>query len=189
MYGHWTGLDVESYAWYFAPGLGAGAIPTNAGQVCVFVGVPSTAFTKLFAHQPASAFVELLSRMAPDLAEQIERAGDTRLQGFAGHPGFFRQAHGPGWALVGDAGYFKDPLTSHGITDALRDAESLAGAIDAGSDDALSDYQAERDAASLELFEVTDEVASFDWSLNEIRVLHERLSKAMSREARLLVDA
>ena len=29
----------------------------------------------------------------------------------------------PGWALVGDAGWWKDPLSTHGITDALRDAE------------------------------------------------------------------
>jgi flavin-dependent dehydrogenase len=189
MYGHWTGLDVEGYAWYFTPGLSAGAIPTNAGQVCVFVSVPGPAFTGLFAHKPASAFTELLSHVAPDLAEQIGRGGETRLRGFAGHPGFFRQAHGPGWALVGDAGYFKDSLTSHGITDALRDAEVLAGAIDAGFDDALMDYQEQRDAASLELFDATDAVASFEWNLNELRVLHQRLSKAMSREAGVLVRA
>ena len=42
---------------------------------------------------------------------------------FGGDHGFLRQATGPGWALVGDAGYFKDPLTAHGITDAFRDAE------------------------------------------------------------------
>ena len=189
MYGHWTGLDVTGYGWYFTPGLSAGAIPTNAGQVCVFVSVPGPAFTELFAHQPASAFRELLSRMAPDLAEQIGRADETRLRGFAGHPGFFRRAHGPGWALVGDAGYFKDPLTSHGITDALRDAELLAGAIDAGSDHALADYQTQRDAASVELFDATDAIASFDWNLTDLRALHERLSKAMSREVKLLVGA
>ena len=189
MYGHWTGLDVQGYDWYFTPGLAAGAIPTNAGQVCVFVSVPGPTFTERFAHQPASAFDDVLSRVAPELARQVRRAGETRLQGFAGQPGFFRQAHGPGWALVGDAGYFKDPLTSHGITDALRDAEVLAGAIDAGTDAALRDYQAQRDAASLDLFDATDAVASFAWNLNELRVLHDRLSKAMSREARLLVSA
>jgi len=189
MYGHWTGLDVQGYDWYFTPGLAAGAIPTNAGQVCVFVSVPGLAFTERFAHQPAGAFDDVLSRVAPELAKQVRRAGETRLQGFAGQPGFFRQAHGPGWALVGDAGYFKDPLTSHGITDALRDAEVLAGAIDAGTDAALRDYQAQRDAVSLDLFDATDAVASFTWDLNELRVLHDRLSKAMSREARLLVSA
>ena len=44
-----------------------------------------------------------------------------------------RQAFGPGWALVGDAGYFKDPLTAHGISDALRDAELLANAAAGGT--------------------------------------------------------
>ena len=105
-----------------------------------------------------------------------------------GHAGFFRLAHGPGWALVGDAGYFKDPLTAHGITDALRD-ELLARAIDAGSDEAFVQYQEQRDAASLELFETTDAIASFAWNLTDVRVLHEALARSMSREVKLLVSA
>ena len=170
MYGHWSGLDVDGYGWYFGAGLSAAAIPTNAGQVCVSVSVPGQEFTRLFAHQPDSAFRELLSQVAPGLAAGSEsrskrRSEQSRLHGFPGHAGFFRHAHGPGWALVGDAGYFKDPITAHGITDALRDAELLASAIDAGSDDALADYQEQRDAASLDLFETTDAIASFNWNL------------------------
>jgi flavin-dependent dehydrogenase len=187
MYGHWSGLDVAGYGWYFVPGLSAAAIPTNAGQVCVSVSVPGPEFTRLFAHQPDRAFRELLSRVAPGLADQIGLAGQSRLSGFSGQAGFFRRAHGPGWALVGDAGYFKDPLTAHGITDALRDAELLASAIDAGSEGALADYQEQRDAASLDLFEATDAIASFSWTLTGVRVLHEALAKAMSREVKLLV--
>ena len=186
MYGHWSGLDVDGYGWYFASGLSAAAIPTNAGQVCVSVSVPGSAFTRLFTHQPDSAFQELLARVAPGLAEQVGRAGHARLHGFPGHVGFFREAHGPGWALVGDAGYFKDPLTAHGITDALRDAELLARAIDAGSDDAMAQYQEQRDAASLDLFQATDAIASFSWDLTTVRVLHEALAKAMAHEVKLL---
>lgn len=189
IYGHWGGLDVEGYDWYFVSGLSAGAIPTNGGQVCVSLSVPGQAFTRLFAHQQESAFHELLSQVAPALARQVEAAGQARLHGFAGHAGFFRRAHGPGWALVGDAGYFKDPLTAHGITDALRDAELVASAIDAGSDAALADYQEQRDAASLDLFETTDAIASFGWNLTEVRVLHEALARAMSREVKLLAGA
>ena len=48
---------------------------------------------------------------------------------FAGRPGYLRRAWGPGWALVGDAGSWKDPISAHGLTDALRDAELLARAI------------------------------------------------------------
>jgi len=57
--------------------------------------------------------------------ESGARAPD-RVRMFAARPGFLRRAYGPGWALVGDSGYFKDPITSHGLTDALRDAELLA---------------------------------------------------------------
>jgi flavin-dependent dehydrogenase len=188
LYGHWSGLDVAGYEWYFVPGLSAGAIPTNAGEVCVSLTVPGAELTRLFAHQTDEAFHALLSQVAPGLSDQVARAGPRRLQGFPGHVGFFRQAHGPGWALVGDAGYFKDPLTAHGITDALRDAELLADAIDAGSGDALAEYQEQRDAASLDFFQTTDAIASFRWTLSEVRLLHETMAKAMSREVKLLVQ-
>jgi flavin-dependent dehydrogenase len=189
MYGHWSGLDVDGYGWYFAPGLSAAAIPTNAGQVCVSLSLPGQEFARLFSHQRDTAFRELLAKVAPRLAEQVPPAGQGNLHGFPGQVGFFRQAHGPGWALVGDAGYFKDPLTAHGITDALRDAELLARAIDDGSEEAFVQYQEQRDTASLELFEATDAIASFAWNLTDVRVLHEALAKAMSREVKLLVSA
>jgi menaquinone-9 beta-reductase len=189
LYGHWGGFDVDGYEWYFVPGISAAAIPTNSGEVCVSISVPSREFPRLFAHQADGAFRNLLTIVAPRLAARINAATVARLRGFPGHLGFFRQVYGPGWALVGDAGYFKDPLTAHGITDALRDAELLARPIDVGSSDALAEYQEQRDAASLPLFEATDAIASFDWDLNSVRVLHEALAKAMSREVKLLVSA
>jgi len=84
-----------------------------------------------------------------------------------------RRSWGPGWALVGDAGYFKDPLTAHGLTDALRDAELLARGITAvigGADerDALARYQKTRDALSTALFDVTDAIAGHRWTDAEI---------------------
>jgi flavin-dependent dehydrogenase len=90
-----------------------------------------------------------------------------------------RQAHGPGWALVGDAGYFKDPLTAHGITDALRDAELLANAV---VDGVMARYAAARDDLSRPLFEVTDAIAGLNWDLSQIKVLHQALNEAMKRE-------
>jgi menaquinone-9 beta-reductase len=189
MYGYWSGVDADGYGWHFVPGISAGVIPTNAGQVCVSVSVPGQDFTRLFAHQPDTAFRKLLSQVAPALAGQNALDVPTRLHGFPGQVGFFRRSHGPGWALVGDAGYFKDPLTAHGITDALRDAELLATAIDAGSARAFAEYQEQRDAASLDLFETTDAIASFNWDLTTVRPLHEALAKAMSREVKLLVGS
>ena len=86
--------------------------------------------------------------LAPDLAERV-RAGRRaeRFRGTADLPNFFRRPYGPGWALVGDAGYHKDPITAQGITDAFRDAELLAEAIDDGFAgrrplaEALADYE------------------------------------------------
>ena len=85
------------------------------------------------------------------------------LRSFPGHPGQFRAAHGAGWALVGDAGYFKDPITAHGISDALRDAELLADAAAVGTDAALARYQAERDQLSSGMFELTESGLIYEW--------------------------
>ncbi|HEX6975382.1 MAG TPA: FAD-dependent monooxygenase, partial [Vicinamibacterales bacterium] len=188
MYGYWSGVDVSGYEWYFVPGAAAGAIPTSGGDTCVFVSVPASEFSRRFVPHAGRGFRALLEMTAPQVAAQIPHIGESHLRGFPGHPGFFRRAHGSGWALVGDAGYFKDPLTAHGITDALRDAELLAAAVGEGSDEALANYQQKRDAASLDLFETTDAIASFAWDLDSVRVLHESLAKAMSREVKLLAN-
>ena len=102
---------------------------------------------------------------------------------FPGLTGYLREAAGPGWALVGDAGYFKDPITAHGITDALRDAEILARAVASGGPDAVGRYQAERDELSLRLFRVTGRIASFDWTADEIGGHLLELGEAMAEEA------
>ena len=76
----------------------------------------------------------------PRLAERV-RIG-TREERFVGTtdlPNFFRKPYGPGWALVGDAGYHKDPYLAQGFSDAFRDAQLLADAIDA----ALAGYEAQ----------------------------------------------
>ncbi len=88
--------------------------------------------------------------------------------GTADLPNFFCKPYGPGWALVGDAGYHKDPLTAQGFTDAFRDAELLAEAIDEGFcgrrplDEALADYERQRNAAALPMYEFTCELATLE---------------------------
>ena len=104
--------------------------------------------------------------LAPEFAERVR--GATRQSKFIGSaelPGWFRAPFGAGWALVGDAGYHKNPITAMGINDAFRDAELLAGALDAvwsgerGYDEALGDYQSRRDAEAGPVYEFTDEFA------------------------------
>jgi 2-polyprenyl-6-methoxyphenol hydroxylase-like FAD-dependent oxidoreductase len=81
-------------------------------------------------------------------------------------PGFFRIPFGPGWALVGDAGYTKDPITAQGISDAFRDAEACATAVHqtlTGAQPAaaaMADYQRSRDAAAGPIYGFTSELAT-----------------------------
>ncbi|MEW5727622.1 MAG: NAD(P)/FAD-dependent oxidoreductase [Pseudomonadota bacterium] len=183
-FGYWSGLRQDGYHWHSVPGASAGLIPTNDGLTCVFLAVPPSVFARALRPDPAGLFPTLLGRVAPSLRDQTGNArqvGGLRL--FAGHKGLFRQAHGPGWALVGDAGYFKDPLTAHGITDAFRDAELLAEAAADGSDAAFAAYARIRDELSLDLFEVTDEIAAFQWDLAQLKDLHQELNRHMKREA------
>jgi menaquinone-9 beta-reductase len=187
IYGFARGLDVEGYHWHYAPGASAGVIPTSDGQTLVFASAPRDRFMRELRADLVSGFQAVIAEAAPALGVALRIAPPAApLRGFAGIRGYFRTAAGPGWALVGDAGYFKDPLTAHGITDALRDAELLSRAVLAGTDQALGAYQATRDELSRPLFQVTDRIASFEWDLVEARALHKALSKAMAREVQHL---
>jgi flavin-dependent dehydrogenase len=164
-----------------------GAIPTNEGDTCIFASIPATKFAAERATGLPALQRRLLEAVSPELAERVAGSAPSgKLRAFAGMRGFLRRAAGPGWALVGDAGYFKDPLTAHGITDALRDAELLARAVVKGDDEALAAYQRVRDTLVLRLFAVTDRIASFDWDLEAVKELHLQLSKEMNAEVDLL---
>lgn len=101
---------------------------------------------------------------------------------FAGTPGRMLDCSGPGWALVGDAGYFRDPVTAHGITDAFRDAELLANAAADGSDGALTQYQIERDQVTEEIWSITERIAAFDLDLKGLKEAYRDLAYAMRAE-------
>ena len=182
-YGYVAGLADRGYRWHYGIGATAGAIPTNDGLHVVFAGIPPARFRAMARSDRTVMLGGVLAQVHPGLAAEV---GAGRFVappvGFIGEPGFLRRAAGPGWALVGDAGYFKDPITAHGITDALRDAGLLAAAAAAGTDAALGGYEQTRDALSRPLFEVTEALASLDWSLDEAKRLHHDLSRAMREE-------
>src|SRR5918993_282774 len=172
----------------YAPRLSAGVIPTSAGRHCVFAAVPPARFRDAVRRDLPAGYHRVLEEISPELAVSVAASRlENRLWGFAGRKGFMRQACGPGWALVGDAGYFKDPLTAHGITDALRDAELLAAAAARGSDAGFAGYAAARDELSLPMFEATDAIASFAWDLDTLQEHHQALNAAMKREVEHLV--
>ncbi len=188
VYGYWSGLEVDGYHWYWRRDSAAGAIPTNGGQVLLFAGVSPRRFADEMRADVPGYYRRLLEEAAPELAARLQEARLVgRLHGFPGQAGYLRRPWGPGWALVGDAAYFKDPITAHGISDALRDAELLARAVEAGRDAALADYEAARDALSTGLLEVTDQIASLEWDNAELKSLHLTLSDEMKREVSDLV--
>ncbi len=194
LYGYWDDLPVDGYEWLYAPGAGAGLIPTNDGQTGVFVGTTPTKMKAARRAETAQhAFSTLLETVSPAAAERVSAArAPQRLRGFAGMPGYLRQSWGPGWALVGDAAYFEDPLSTHGITDALRDAELLAeaaGEIHGGTATeatALAGYQTARDELGGRLFDTVEAIASFAWTVPELRRLLLEASSAMSEQVEAL---
>jgi 2-polyprenyl-6-methoxyphenol hydroxylase-like FAD-dependent oxidoreductase len=188
VYTFWPGLENARSRWYYRPGVAVGAIPTNGGNACVFVATPQARFHSEIRVDMEAGYRRVLAECSPEFAAEVaDKTPSERLRGFPGQPGLMRQSHGPGWALVGDAGYFKDPITAHGISDALRDAELLARAVGRGTDRAMAEYQSTRDELSGELFEITDEIAAFKWDFDRLKVLHQDLSKAMNREVEALL--
>jgi len=179
----------EGYQWHYRPGASVGVIPTNSDRTLVFAAAPRERFMGELRTDLAAGLTTIVREVAPAVADEIAGAATDTFRGFAGHPGFVRPAWGPGWALVGDAGYFKDPITAHGITDALRDAEMLARAVLIGTDSALADYQATRDDLSLPLFDISDEIASYAWDFARLQTLHRLLSHEMNREVAHIVDS
>jgi 2-polyprenyl-6-methoxyphenol hydroxylase-like FAD-dependent oxidoreductase len=183
IYGHWNGMESSGYRWHYAPGASAGVIPTSNGRHCVFAAVPASRFRAEIRQDPIGGYRRVLVEAAPGLADTMAASAlENRLWVFAGRKGYMRQACGPGWALVGDAGYFKDPLTAHGITDALRDAALLAEAAASGTDAGLAAYAATLEALSLPLFTVTDAIASFQWDIETVQRHHHALNTAMKSE-------
>ncbi len=189
LYRYLSDLDTDGYEWAYAAKAAAGIIPTNAGESCVFVGAAPDRLRRLRREGADSAFDALLGLAAEQsIADRVRAARPSgRIHGWSGLPGYVRRSWGPGWALVGDAGYFKDPISTHGMTDALRDAELLADAVlavlgGAPESVALGGYQATRDRLSRHLFEVTEQVAAYDWDPDRVQTLLRRVSSAMSDE-------
>jgi flavin-dependent dehydrogenase len=192
IYGYWAGLPADGYHWFYRPGTTAGAIPTNDGLTCAFVGTTPARIDDLVRRGGTKHALDVLagsSRFDAHLTGS-ERVGGLRYA--RGLPGYLRRCWGPGWALVGDAGYWKDPLSTHGITDALRDAELISQAVLAAPEpgpvqlEALAEYQAVRDRLSLPMFDVVERIASYDWDMAAIPTLLKALASTMIDELELL---
>jgi flavin-dependent dehydrogenase len=159
------------------PGAFYVAFPTNDGQVCVVAGRKAADFHAYRADIEGTYFATLES-LSPELVARL-RAGrrEARFVGTADLPNFFRKPYGPGWVLVGDAGYHRDPITGYGITDAFRDAGTLAEALDAGLsgrqplEQALNSYEERRNAFAMPMYELICQMASMEEPPAEMQAL------------------
>ena len=187
IYGYQKALGLEGFHWFYNVGAAVGSIPTNDDDTCVFASIPPAQFERERRNGLEAIYDSVLDHVSPDLASRVAKSEISgKLRAFAGTTGFLRRSVGPGWALVGDAGYFKDPITAHGITDALRDAELLARAAAEGGDDAMAGYQETRNDLVRGLLDVTSRIASFDWDLDQAKEEHLVLSREMNAEVDLL---
>jgi 2-polyprenyl-6-methoxyphenol hydroxylase-like FAD-dependent oxidoreductase len=163
--GHWSGVPTDGVEFYLRERRALIACGTNDGLTVVLTGWPHEEFHAFRADIEGNYFKTVA--LVPALAERV-RSGkrEERFVGTAETANFFRKPYGLGWALVGDAGYHKDPATAQGISDSFRDAEFLTEAIDAGFSerqplgDALAEYERQRNAAVLPMYEFTCQLAN-----------------------------
>jgi flavin-dependent dehydrogenase len=140
--------------------------PTNDGLFAVFVAFGAEQLPAVRADLK-TRFMAAVDQ-APAFAQRI-RAGrrEGPIAGATDLPNFLRKPYGPGWALVGDAGAHKDPFLALGMCDAFRDAGLLAAALhrhfaDAVPyDEALSDYERQRNEATMMDYKQNLHLASF----------------------------
>jgi 2-polyprenyl-6-methoxyphenol hydroxylase-like FAD-dependent oxidoreductase len=166
-YTYWSDLPIEGrFETYVRQRRGFAAAPTHDGLTLTVGGWPHAEF-EANKKDVEGNFLRMLD-LAPGFAERVR--GAKRAAPFVGAavPNFFRKPYGPGWALVGDAGYSKDPITAQGINDAFRDAELCVEALDQvftgarSYDEALGEYQRTRDEQVLPMFEFTCQLATLD---------------------------
>lgn len=164
-YGYFDGPPLDAFAVVIHPrqeGISSGhfafAAPTNDGLVMAYVAVPIEHLAA-FRSDLETMFFRTVNRVSWFADLMAGRNRVERWRGTGDLPNFFRRPYGPGWALVGDAGYHQDPVTARGIGDAFRDAEFLTEAIADGLSgratmaNALAGYERRRNEAARPGFE------------------------------------
>jgi flavin-dependent dehydrogenase len=159
-YAYWGGVPTEGVEFYVRQGRDILVFPTHDGLTCIWAGRSRGEWSAYRANVEGT-YREIIA-LAPDLARRLDRAQQASpFRGTSKLPNFYRRSFGPGWALVGDAAYHRDPLPGMGIGDAFLGAQLLADAImegaanDAGLGAGLAAYQSSFREKTMPVFEYT----------------------------------
>ena len=174
-YTYFSDLPTTTFESYIRPDRGFACAPTNHGLTMVVAGWPY-AEAQAYKADVVGNFFQTL-KLAPAFADRVSRA--TREAPFLGGavPSWFRKPYGEGWALVGDAGYNKDPITAQGITDAFLDAERCTEAIDqwlghgGPFTEVMGAWHQERDFKAMPMYEFTAQLATLELPPPEMQQL------------------
>lgn len=166
-YTYWSGLPLDGrFENYIRDKRGFAAAPTHDGLTMVIVGWPYAEFAA-FKKAIERNYLETIE-LAPAFADRLRGARREAVFAGAAVPNYFRKPYGPGWVLVGDAGYNRDFITGQGIMDAFHDAELCATALDQALsgkqtfDAAMSGYQRARDARVQAMYDFTCQLATLE---------------------------
>jgi 2-polyprenyl-6-methoxyphenol hydroxylase-like FAD-dependent oxidoreductase len=166
-YSYYSGFDADDLEEYIRDDQAVGCFPTHDGLTLIAVLWPSRRFHEV--RRDIDGHVSKVLESTPSVATRLSRATrEEKWFGTAGVPGYFRDVFGPGWALVGDAAYNKDPITAQGISDAFIDAEGLVTALDETWSgrrqltEVLTAHQASRDQRVKPMFDFTCQLATLE---------------------------
>jgi len=167
-YSYWSGVPHEGVELYPREGRTIVVDKTNDGLSMICIVFPKAEFDRIRSNIEGE-YLRTIQENAPSLFERL-RTGkrEERFAGTGFLPNFFRRPYGRGWALVGDAGYVKDPILAQGITNSFSHAQMLADALDQaflglrGMENALADYEHKRNDEVLAMFEHNTQLAMLE---------------------------
>jgi flavin-dependent dehydrogenase len=177
-YAYYSGIPIKRVEMAWSHPHFAYVFPTNGGLACMAGATADAGFAE-FVAGGEHALQALFDATSPRLAEALRNGKrESKFYSCRGRPGRFVVPHGPGWALVGDAGYFKDPVTGQGISDAFAGAQLLADTVIEGfaklalMQESLAQYQRRRDELCADAYEATQRLAALDWTDDELPALY-----------------
>jgi flavin-dependent dehydrogenase len=188
-YAYYSGVPMVGWHLWLRPGRVIFAYNTNDNLTLIGVAFAARDLPVVRSNVERQ-HSSVLAEHAPELWERMQSGKrESRYVGGA-IPSHVRKPYGPGWALVGDAGYQKDPCTASGITDAFGSAEWLADAIDAWFsgrrplEEALAGYEKTRNEAELPYFDFTTQLAALEPPPPEVQQLLEALRENPGQRSR-----